>query len=63
MEVRWTVHIPQVMQQHGGGQRLRQDACQDACQDASAKNASVKTTPARETKAGDIASQSRPDET
>jgi hypothetical protein len=54
MEVHWTVHIPQAMQQHGGGPRLRQDPA--------AKNASVKTTPALETKAGDTASQSRPDE-
>ena len=23
MEVRWTVHVPQAMQQHGGGPRLR----------------------------------------
>ena len=25
MEVRWTVHIPQAMQQHGGGPRLRRE--------------------------------------
>ena len=25
MEVRWTVHIPQAMQQHGGGPRLRDE--------------------------------------
>jgi hypothetical protein len=48
MEVRWTVHVPQAMQQHGGGPRPRLDA-------------SAKTTPALETKAGDSA-QSRTDE-
>jgi hypothetical protein len=54
MEVHWTVHIPQAMQQHGGGPRPRQDACE--------KTASVKITPALGTKAGDIASRSRPDD-
>jgi len=49
MEVRWTVHVPQAMQQHGGGPRPRQDAA-------------VKAMPARETKAGDSAPQSRADE-
>ena len=50
MEVRWTVHVPQSMQQHGGGPRPRQDA-------------PVTTTPAPETKAGDFAPQFRTDET
>ena len=30
MEVRWTVHIPQAMQQHGGGPRAAQDASANA---------------------------------
>jgi len=56
MEVHWTVHVPQAMQQHGGGPRPRQDA------GVAAKTASVQATPALEVKAGDPASQSRPDE-
>ena len=49
MEVRWTVHIPQAMQQHGGGPRLNRE------------QAAVNTTPALETKAGDSAPQSQAD--
>jgi hypothetical protein len=49
MEVRWTVHIPQAMQQHGGGPRPRQ-------------NAPVTTTPALESKAGDSAPRLPTDE-
>ena len=47
MEVRWTVHIPQAMQQHGGGVR---------------RDETPKTTPAPDTKAGDLMPQPRTDE-
>ena len=49
MEVRWTVHIPQTMQQHGGGPRLKRE------------EPAVNTTPTLETKAGDSAPQSQTD--
>jgi hypothetical protein len=42
MEVRWTVHIPQAMQQHGGGPRARREEA---------------TTPAPDTRADDKAPQ------
>ena len=55
MEVRWTVHVPQAMQQHGGGPRPRQDA--------SATHASVQTAPALETQGGRYrATTARPDQ-
>jgi hypothetical protein len=48
MAVPWTVHIPQAMQQHGGGVRREE--------------APAKTTPAPDTRAGGSAAQPRADE-
>jgi hypothetical protein len=47
MEVRWTVHIPQALQQHGVGPRVKRE------------ETAVNATPALETKAGDPPPQSQ----